>query len=169
MNEALITQYIATTFAGVQPVDAWGDTFFFYNPDRPRADEIYFATLKSKDDESKGEEYDNASDLNRPDVFRLNIGISKATYRTLFGAPPSRVDETVETRYDFAALDQLLPHPVYGRMFWVCVLNPSAATFQAVQPLLAEAYNLAVKKYAKRVARGRSGTEATSGSDDLAA
>jgi hypothetical protein len=54
-------------------------------------------------------------------------------------------------------------------MFWICVLNPSAATFQTVQPLLAEAYDLAVKKYAKRVARGRSGTEATSGSGDLTA
>jgi hypothetical protein len=166
MNKALITQYITATFAGVQPVDAWGDTFFFYNPDRSRADEIYFATLKSQDDE-----YDNASNLNRPDVFRLNIGISKATYRILFGAPPARsgADETVETCYDFTVLDQLLPHPVYGRMFWICVLNPSAATFQAVQPLLAEAYDLAVKKYAKRVARGRSGTEATSGSGDLTA
>lgn len=166
MNEALITQSITSTFAGVQPVDAWGDTFFFYNPDRPRADEIYFATLKSQDDE-----YDNASQLNRPDVFRLNIGISKATYRTLFGAPPARAgaDETVETHHDFTVLDQLLPHPVYGRMFWVCVLNPSPATFQAVQPLLAEAYDLAIKKYAQRVARERPGPEATSGSDDLAA
>ena len=166
MNETSITQSITATFAGVQPVDAWGDTFFFYNPDRQRAAEIYFATLKSKDDE-----YDNAADLNRPDVFRLNIGISKATYRTLFGAPPARADadETVETRYDFTVLDQLLPHPVYGRMLWVCVLNPSAATFQAVQPLLAEAYDLAVKKYAKRVARRRSSPEATSGSGGPAA
>ena len=166
MNEALITQSITATFASVQPVDAWGDTFFFYNPDRQRAAEIYFATLKSKDDE-----YDNTSNLNRPDVFRLNIGISKATYRTLFGAPPARADtgKAVETKDDFSALDQLLPHPVYGRMFWVCVLNPSAATFQALQPLLAEAYDLAVKKYAKRMARERSGPEATSGSDDPAA
>lgn len=166
MNEALITQSITATFADVQPVDAWGDTFFFYNPDRQRADEIYFATLKNNDDE-----YDNASNLNRPDIFRLNIGISKATYRTLFGAPPARADadETVETRYDFTVLDQLLPHPVYGRMFWVCVLNPSAATFQSLQPLLAEAYDLAVKKYAKRVVRGRSSPEATSESGELAA
>ncbi len=166
MNETSITQSITATFASVQPVDAWGDTFFFYNLDRQRAAEIYFATLKSKDDE-----YDNTSNLNRPGVFRLNIGISKATYRTLFGAPPARADsdETVETRYDFTVLDQLLPHPVYGRMLWVCVLNPSAATFQAVQPLLAEAYDLAVKKYAKRVARRRSSPEATSGSGGPAA
>ena len=150
MNEALITQYITDTFEGVHPVDAWGDTFFFYNPGRQLPDEIYFATLKSQDDD-----YDRASDLNRPAVFRLNIGISKSTYRSLFGSQPSRrgADAVVNTGHDFTALDQLLPHPVYGRMFWVCVLNPSAATFQAVQPLLAEAYDLAVSKYAKRVAR----------------
>jgi hypothetical protein len=34
------------------------------------------------------------------------------------------------------------------------VLNPSQATFQTVvQPLLAEAYDLAVSKYTKRAAR----------------
>ncbi len=41
-----------------------------------------------------------------------------------------------------------MPHPVYGRMYWVCVLNPSKATFaKEVQGLLAEAYALAVDKH----------------------
>ena len=39
-----------------------------------------------------------------------------------------------------------MPHPVYGKMHWVCVLNPSAATFAKVQELLAEAYEMAVGK-----------------------
>jgi hypothetical protein len=45
-----------------------------------------------------------------------------------------------------------MPHPVvYGRMYWVCILNPSEATFQAVvQPLLAEAYKLDVARHAKK-------------------
>jgi len=43
---------------------------------------------------------------------------------------------------------------VYAPMSWVCVLNPSDTTFQAVQPLLAEAYDLAVSRHAKRAARG---------------
>jgi hypothetical protein len=150
VDEASVTQYITGTFDGVHPVEAWGDTFFFYNPGSTLPDEIYFATLKSKDDE-----YDRFSNLDRPSVFRLNIGISKATYRALFGAPPSRrgTDNVADTLYDFTALDQLLPHPVYGRMYWVCVLNPSDAMFETVQPLLAEAYDLAVGKYAKRAAR----------------
>ena len=61
----------------------------------------------------------------------------------------------VDSGYDFTTLDQVLPHPVYRRQYWVCVLNPSAATCQAVvQLLLAEAYELAVRKYAKRASHG---------------
>jgi hypothetical protein len=41
-----------------------------------------------------------------------------------------------------------MPHPVYGRMHWICVLNPSNETFEVkVLPLLTEAYNMAVSKY----------------------
>lgn len=60
----------------------------------------------------------------------------------------------MDTGHGFAALDWLLPHPVYGWMSWVSVLNPSAANFNTVKPLLAEAYDLAVDKVAKRAARG---------------
>ncbi|MGH8601673.1 MAG: DUF6194 family protein [Gammaproteobacteria bacterium] len=68
------------------------------------------------------------------------------------GAVHSRPEAggVVDTGHDFAALDQLLPHPVYGWMSWVCVLKPSIATFQTVKPLLAEAYDLAAGKFAKR-------------------
>ena len=54
----------------------------------------------------------------------------------------------------FTALDTIMPHPVYGKINWACVLNPSAATFEAVRPLLAEAYQLVFDRYAKREARG---------------
>lgn len=149
IDEAVITQYILDTFEGVYSVDAWGDTFFFYNPGRALPDEFYSATLKNKDDD-----YDRFSDLDRPSIFRLNIGIGKAGFHTLFGAPPRRGAEAdAGPGDDFTALDRLLPHPVYGRQYWVCVLNPSAATFDAVKPLLAEAYDRAVAKYAKRAAR----------------
>jgi hypothetical protein len=150
MNEAEITQYITESFDGVHVVDAWGDIFFFYNPGDKLPDEFYFASLKSKDDE-----YDNASKLNRPEVFRLNIGIDKASYRSRFGGPPPRpgAEGHFDSRYDFTALDQLLPHPVYGRQYWVSVLNPSEATFEELKPLLTEAYNLAVGKYTKKAAR----------------
>lgn len=48
--------------------------------------------------------------------------------------PNSAAGGGVASVYDFTALDQIMPHPVYGKMFWVCVLNPSAATFQSLHP-----------------------------------
>jgi len=79
MNEASITQYIIDTFDGVDVVVASGYTFFFYGPDR----KLPFVTLATEDND-----YDRASNLNRPSVFRLNIGVSKQTDRSLFGPQP---------------------------------------------------------------------------------
>jgi len=159
VDEVSITRYIADTFAGVDvvvasretgaPEVAWGDTFFSYDPDRDLEPKhrLPFATIVTKD----YGDFDRASNLNRPGVFRLNIGVSKETYRSLFGPqpPPPGASGVVDTGHDFTALDQLMPHPVYAPQSWVCVLNPSEATFQAVGPLLAEAYELAVRRYAK--------------------
>jgi hypothetical protein len=143
MNADEITSYILDTFAGVQTVTADGNTFFFYDPDHM----FPFVTLVSND------AYDQASNLSRPSVFRLNIGIGKQTYQALFGAPaaPSDVHSGGARSYDFTALDQVMPHPIYGRQYWVCVLNPGAATFEGVvQPLLAEAYQRDVDKHTRR-------------------
>lgn len=147
MDESVITRYILDTFPDVHRATVWGDTFFFYNPDPDQPDEIYFATLKSADDE-----YDNASDLNRPGVFRLNFGLGKKTFFSLFEARPARPgpDGTFDAAYNFAAADRLMPHPVYGRQYWVCVVNPGPETFGGLRPLLAEAYALAVEKHRKR-------------------
>ena len=159
MDEVSITQYITDTFAGVDvvvasqeagsPEAAWGDTFFFYDPGRKLPPErgFPFATIVTKD----YGDFDCASNLNRPSVFRLNIGVSKDTYRSLFGPQPSPPGAAgvVETGHDFTALDQIMPHPVYAHLSWVCVLNPSEATFQAVRPLLAEAYDRSFRKHAK--------------------
>lgn len=164
MDEASIAQYVTDTFDGVNvvvasrdagaPEIAWGDTFFIYDPDRQLApaQQFPFATIVTKD----YGDFDCASQLNRPGIFRLNIGVSKETYHSLFGPQPSPppTGNAVETGHDFTALDQLMPHPVYAPMSWVCVLNPSVATFEVVRPLLAEAYQLVVGRYAKRATRG---------------
>jgi hypothetical protein len=148
MDEASITQHIAKTFAGVDvvvasqqggaPEVAWGDTFFIYDPDRilEGSRQFPFATIVTHD----YGDFDNASNLNRSGVFRLNVGVSKETYQSLFGSGGE---------YDFAALDQLMPHPVYARNHWVCVLNPSDSTFDSLRPLLAEAYDIALKRYTR--------------------
>ncbi len=140
MDETSIRQYIAQTFAGVDVVEAMGAAFFFYDPDHM----FPFATITTND------EHDQASNLGRPNVFRLNVGVSKQTFQALFGAgSPFSGNAGEEGSYDFTALDYIMPHPVYGKMYWVCVLNPSAATFQKVQELLAEAYDMAVRKRAR--------------------
>jgi hypothetical protein len=165
MDQESIIRYILNTFAGVDvmrpeagsdsPKIAWGDTFFIYDPDRnlePNR-KMPFATIVTKD----YGDFDRASNLDRPGVFRLNIGVSRDTYRSLFGTQPSSpvVAGMLDTGHDFAALDQLMPHPVYAPQSWVCVLNPSNETFQSVvRPLLAEAYDLAAGRHARRETRG---------------
>ena len=151
MDAATISRYLTDTFASVDLTVANGDTFFFYDPDGndPLDRRLPFATIVNDD------LYDHASDLHRPSVFRLNVGVSKETYRSLFGPQPAPPGDSgiVDTGHDFTALDQILPHPVYAPMSWVCVLNPSAATFETIRPLLAEAYNLAVDRYVRRRTR----------------
>lgn len=148
MNEDAIRRYVAETFAGVSTNVHDGDTFFTYDPDKNLpADRFWpFATMVTKDND-----FDHLSNLNRSGVYRLNVGVGKETFRKLFGdgKPPS-AETVAETGFDFAALDELMPHPTYGRMYWISVLSPSDATFeQTVRPLLKEAYDLSVARVSK--------------------
>lgn len=152
MDQASITRYISTSFEGVDvvvasqengaPEMAWGDSFFIYDPNRDLEEtrRFPFATIVTQD----YGEFDNKSNLNRPGVFRLNIGVSKETFAKLF-------DPSVA--HDFTTLDRLMPHPEYGPNHFLCVLNPSDATFEAVKPLLREAYEIAVRRAAPRNGR----------------
>jgi len=160
VDEAEISQYLTTTFKGVNVVVASGDSFFFYNPDSTVPPDHMFpwVTLVTSNHN------DSFSDLDPPGRFRLNIGVGKQTFRALFGqfklpASPDRAADSAAQAgdYDFTALDQVMPHPVYGQMYWVCVLNPSAETFATqVRPLLVEAYERAVSKYQRQAARTKS-------------
>ena len=136
MDEKRITDYIMNTFAGVETTTTLGYTFFFYGPDRM----LPFVTIATADNEG-----DRVSDLDRPGVFRLNIGVSKQTFQALFGT--GKVDVSA---YDFTALDTIMPHPDYAPQSWICVLNPSDPTFQTLRPLLSEAYKRAVKRAHRR-------------------
>lgn len=140
MNETSIAKYITDTFAGCETATNFGYTFFFCGADR----KLPFATLATADND-----HDRVSNLDRPGVFRLNIGVGKQTFQSLFGAEKIDVGGC-----DFTALDQIMPHPVYAPQFFVCVLNPSDATFEKVRMLLAEAYDLAVGRQRNREVRG---------------
>jgi len=130
MDAGAIANYITSTFPETTTATAMGATFFFNDP----AKMFPFATIVTTD------EHDQASDLNRPGVFRLNIGVGKETFQSFVGT---------ETTHDYKALDRLMPHPVYGQMYWLCVLNPSDATFERVKPLLKEAHDVSAKRYVK--------------------
>ena len=119
-----ITRWITATYPETVVATAMGATFF-------SLDETHwpnFATIVTTDEHDMG----NPSNLARPGVYRLNIGVGKATFERLVGS-------LVEP--DYAALDTLLPHPVYAKQRWIAILNPSRRTFdEVVKPLVAEAY-----------------------------
>lgn len=130
MSEDDVTQYIIDSLGGGHFQVADENTFFFHGSD----DRFPFATIVTKDDG-----FDSASNLNRSGVFRLNIGIDKKTFRALFG-------ERMPVGVDFTTLDELMPHPVYAKMYWVCVINPSQKTFDVVKPLISKARDLAAAR-----------------------
>jgi uncharacterized protein DUF6194 len=68
------------------------------------------------------------------------LHLSRAMFIQLFGHPPTEA-ATTSAGYDFAALDRLIPHPVYAPQSWMSVHNPSAETFETLKPLLLEAYS----------------------------
>lgn len=128
----LITAHILGTLPGAQSLVQNGTTFFFHDAER----KMPFVTIVTDN------EHDQISDLDRPGVFRLNIGVRRSTYVSLFGEPPVWPKDTgiVDTGHDFTTLDELMPHPVYASMGWVCILSPSEAKFEEIKPLIAEAH-----------------------------
>lgn len=136
---------------GVGVVEAYSGFFFTYDPDGdlPADRWLPFATIVT-DDSS-----DSASDLSRPETYRVNLGLTTSAYSSLFGAAPTERDEhsVLRTGFDYTALDVLMPHPIYATQHWVCVVNPSAATMERVRTLVDDAYDFAVRKHANQRAR----------------
>ena len=144
MDAEAMAARIADGMRGVREIESSGDSFFVYDPmgDLPGDRWLPFATIVT------GDRHDQVSDLDRTGVFRLNIGLTTSTYVARFGPPPTgrAAAELLESRFDYTALDVVMPHPVYAGHHWVCVLNPGAATVPVVDELLAEAYAFAVRK-----------------------
>ena len=136
MNEKAVIDYILHTFPEVEKTSAYGYQMFFYRSDR----KLSFATLISSD-----YEYDHVSNLSRPGVFRLNIGVSKQTFHSLFSTA-----EVDLKGYDFTALDVIMPHPEYAQYHFICVLSPGEETFEKIHTLLAEAYDIAARRFASQ-------------------
>ena len=151
MSQLLIQEifdYCLAEYNGLVIDKNWGERGVFFNPDRKLPKGVYVLTIKEKDGPN-----DKASNVNREGIFRLNLGISKTTFTEMFGAIPKRpaAGQIVSTGHDFTRLDEITPHPVYGWMSWVAVLNPSEETFEKLKPLIAEGVSLAMGKYQKKL------------------
>jgi hypothetical protein len=120
-----ITRMIVERYPETVVAEALGATFF-------SLDEKHwpnFATIVTTDEHDQG----SPSDLARPGAFRLNIGVGRETFERLVGSM-----ETPE----YATFDRILPHPVYAKQRWICILNPSDATFRdVILPLIDEAHD----------------------------
>lgn len=128
-----IRQELAT-FRGTRIVEANGDVFAIYDPrgDLPPRRQMPWATVVTSDNP-----YDDTSQLDRPGLFRLNIGLTRDRFTEL--VHPAR-------EHDPTALDVFFPHPLYGPQHWVCVINPRE-TWPAARNLLVEAHEFAVRKF----------------------
>jgi hypothetical protein len=117
---------ILETWPETDIAEAMGAMFFSLDPERHFPN---FATIVTTDEHDEGA----PSDLARPGVFRLNIGVGRETFELLVGAM---------SEPDYAAFDRVFPHPVYARQRWISIINPSNDTFRdVVLPLLTEAHD----------------------------
>jgi uncharacterized protein DUF6194 len=83
-----------------------------------------FATVVWTDEHDMG----TPSNLARPGVYRVNVGVDRETFQRLVGAQEDP---------DYAALDRFVPHPVYAKQRWISILNPSHDTVrETLMPLI---------------------------------
>lgn len=134
-----VRTYIVDSFPGTHVIEADGDLFFVHDPDHdlpPRRLRPWATIVTSNSDNS-------APVLDTPGVFRVSIGISKALFQELIPLGSSE---------DTSAPDVLMPHPWYGKQYWVCVLNPESS-WPVTQQLLHSAHEAAERKYRNALQR----------------
>ena len=119
------------------PEIAWGDAFFYYAPDGqvPTTVQPYGTVV------TKNYPDDTSCDLDRPGRWRVNVHVGRERARGLVGG---------EVAWGDVEADVLLPHPVYGELGWVCVVNPADRTTPQVLDLLREAHDDARRRYERR-------------------
>ena len=125
------------------PESNWGNRFFYVGPERVRP----FATIVIRDMPG----FDEDSDLDRPDVFRLNIDLGRDEFQRQFGYPSAKFNDH-RTGIDFTQLDTLMPHPMYGRQAWASIINPSPRR-QDIDQLVSQAHGRALQRENRRQQR----------------
>ena len=146
-----------------------GETSLFYNPNGLLKRGTYCFTFKEKDGDN-----DCSSALNRAEVeYRMNFKITKPTFLSQFNEPslPLRPSKgniiTLKSGrvYDPTVLNTLIPHPVYGWMGWVSIINPSEQSIEEIVKagLLDESYEHAKAGYNKNKTVKKGGTAKEAG------
>ncbi len=128
-------QAFITALPHVEHEEQMGYLFFFVGAYHL----IPFVSIAQTDNE-----YDRASRLDREGVFRINIGVSKETFQSLF--PTSDQEQT----FDYSALDVFMPHPDYAKQFFICILCPSEKNEAVTKEYIIEAHGLAEKMHSLR-------------------
>jgi hypothetical protein len=95
---------------------------------------------------------DADSDLDSPGRWRLNIHVDRVTFGELTGEEP----RSLTHHRDYAAVDTVMPHPVYGALGWISVVNPGERTTDTAVQLLRSAHDAARARCARRHATRRS-------------
>ncbi|MFC5216561.1 DUF6194 family protein [Streptomyces coerulescens] len=124
------------------PEVAWGDAFFYYAPDGriPHHTQPYGTIV------TKNYPDDTACDLDPPGRWRVNIHVDRATFKELTGEEP----HTLAHPRDHTSTDTVLPHPLYGTLGWICVVNPGERTADTVLQLLRDAHDAARTRATRR-------------------
>ncbi|OMC05909.1 hypothetical protein A5734_06920 [Mycolicibacterium fortuitum] len=134
---------LAPTAGSPFPEIAWGDHFFYFAPNGqvPERQQPY-ATIITKNYPD-----DDRCDLDQPDRWRLNIHVGRSAFIELLGADPRHAPVSV----DFAAVDTVLPHPVYATQGWISIINPAAKTEALAVRLLGNAHDAARRRATRHV------------------
>jgi hypothetical protein len=129
------------------PEIAWGDAFFYYAPDGelPRNVQPYGTVV------TKNYPGDIGSDLDPPDRWRVNVHVDSKSFVELVGEEPRSLSRS----RDHAAADVVNPHPVYGALSWICVVNPGKRTEATVLKLLQDAHGAARLRSERRAGMDR--------------
>ncbi len=123
-----IVGYILETYPETDVVEAMDAWFFSLDSEKHWPN---YATIVTTD------AHDDASNLSRPDAYRLNLGVDRGTFERIAAA---------DAEPDYTALDRLLPHPAYGKQLWISILNPRDETFRdVIVPLIALAHDRLAK------------------------
>ncbi|RED13149.1 DUF6194 family protein [Pontivivens insulae] len=149
MTPNLLIEAIRRRHPDLILTESWGEQALFLNPLGALKRGVYVATIKQKDGEN-----DRASQIDRPGIWRLNVGVPPSRFEAEFGPRPARPAKggVIGGDWDFTELNRLTPHPVYGWMGWLAILNPSESRWPQIAELIDAAHAKATIAARKRVA-----------------